>query len=440
MTKVSERGRERGLEKELKTPKEKVQELQRKLYLKAKSEPKFRFYALYDRVYQFYVLLRAWEKVKENKGAPGIDKQTIEEVEKEGLVNFIKGIQRELREGKYKPEPVRRVYIPKADGNKRPLGIPTIKDRVVQMAAKLIVEPIFEADFEDVSYGYRPKRSGQDAVKEIWKYMNWGYDKVVDGDIKDCFGTIPHRELLDMIATRVVDGKMLKLIKMFLKAGVMEKELLDVDDKGTPQGGVISPLLANIYLDKIDKGWKPYSNFWRIVRYADDFVILAKYGVKEAYGRVKEIITKLKLKVNTDKTRIVDTTRESFDFLGYTIRKANSRKNGKLVTYAYPSRKLENRIREKIKHVTNKRKPVKAEVIVAELNRVLRGWVNYFRMGNSRKSFDEIRWYAENRIRKFMRYRRNKSGYGYGEYPSKFIYGKLGLYNDYQLCFERRKL
>jgi len=428
------------LEEELKTPKEKVQELQRKLYLKAKSEPKFRFYALYDRVYQFYVLLRAWEKVKENKGAPGVDKQTIEEVEKEGLVNFIKSIQRELREGKYKPEPVRRVYIPKADGSKRPLGIPTIKDRVVQMAAKLILEPIFEADFEDTSYGYRPKRSAQDAVKEIWKYMNWGYDKVVDGDIKDCFGTIPHRELLDMIATRVVDGKILKLIKMFLKAGVMEKESLDIDDKGTPQGGVISPLLANIYLDKIDKGWKPYSNFWRIVRYADDFVIMAKYGVKEAYGRVKEIITGLKLNMNTDKTRIVDTTKASFDFLGYTIRKANSRKNGRLVTYVYPSRKSENKIREKIKYVTNKRKPVKAEEIVAELNRVIRGWVNYFRMGNSRKSFDEISWYAENRIRKFMRYRRNKAGYGYGEYPSKFIYGKLGLYNDYQLCFERRKL
>lgn len=417
----------------LKTPAKKVQELQRKLYLRAKSAPKIRFHALYDRVYQFYVLLRAWEKVKENKGAPGIDNQTIEDVEKEGLVNFIKGIQRELREGTYKPQPVRRVYIPKADGSKRPIGIPTVKDRVVQMAAKMMIEPIFEADFESTSYGYRPKRSGQQAVQEVRKLMNWGYDQVIDGDLKDCFGSIPHRELMAMVATRIIDGKMLRLIKLFLEAGVMEEGAIETDDHGTPQGGVISPLLANIYLDKIDKGWKPYSRFARIVRYADDFVILTKYRVEDAYKRMKEQILELKLTLSENKTEIVNTREGSFNFLGFTFRKAKNRKS-KLVTYCYPSQKSENKIREKIRQVTDKRKPVKATEVVKDLNSVLRGWVNYFRIGNSTKNFGRIEWYAMQRIRKFIRYRGQRSGYGYKQYPIEFLYGKLGLYHDYSLC------
>jgi len=436
LIKVSKGERDRSLG-DLTTSEDKVRELQRKLYLKAKSEPKFRFYALYDRVYRPDVLMRAWEKVKENKGAPGTDNQTLKEVEEHGVDNFITSIHEDLKKGVYKPQPVRRVYIPKADGTERPLGIPTVKDRVVQMALKIIIEPIFEADFEDNSYGYRPKRSAQDAVQEIRKFMNWGYDQVIDGDIENCFGTIPHSELLDMVATRIVDGKVLKLIKMILKVGVMAEEIKR-DDKGTPQGGVISPLLANIYLDKIDKGWKPYNTYSRLVRYADDFVIITKYRVKEKYERMKGMIEGLKLKLKEEKTRVIDTKKESFDFLGYTIRKARNSKN-KYVTYVYPTRKSETRIREKITRVTNKKRPMKVGEMVKELNAVLRGWVNYYRIGNSTKSFERIQWHAENRVRKFARHRRHETGYGFKEYSVEYLYKTLGLYDDYRLNIKGTK-
>lgn len=431
MIKVFGEGMDRRLAEGLKTSVDKVQELQRKLYLRAKSEPKFRFYAVYDKVYRLDVLRKSWEKVRENKGSPGVDGQTYKEVEEQGVEGFINVISEELKRETYKPQPVRRVYIPKADGTDRPLGIPTIKDRVAQMALKIIIEPIFEADFEDNSYGYRPKRSAQEAVQEIRKFMNWGYDQVIDADIKDCFGTIPHRELLDMIGTRIVDGKILRLIKMILEAGVMEEEIKR-DDKGTPQGGVISPLLANIYLDKIDKGWKPYNTFSRLVRYADDFVIITKYRVKEKFERIKAIIEGLKLKMKEEKTKVIDTTKGSFDFLGYTIRKAKNRRN-KYVTYIYPTKKSENRAREKTRQVTSSRKPLKVEDIIKPLNSVIRGWANYYRIGNSTKSFNRISWYAENRIRKFMRRRGQETGYGYKKYPVEYLYEKLGLYKNYKL-------
>jgi len=368
--------RDSRLETNLTTTVDKVRELQRKLYLKAKSERNFRFYALYDKVYRLDVLTEAWERVRKNKGAPWIDKETIEEIEHQGVTEFINGIQDELKKCTYRPTPVRRVYIPKPDCSKRPLGIPTVKDRVVQMALKIVIEPIFEADFEDNSYGYRPKRSVHQAVEEIRKYMNYGYDKVIDGDLKDCFGSIPHRELLDIVATRIIDRRILKLIKMFLKAGVMVDCSIQIDDKGTPQGGVISPLLANIYLDKLDKGWKPYSKFSRIIRYADDFVILTKYKTVELYERLKDIIDELKLNLNTEKTQVIDGIGNTFSFLGFTFKKARSRK-GKLVTYFWPSHKATIKIMEKIRKVTNKRRPVKEADIISEVNAIIRGWVNH---------------------------------------------------------------
>jgi len=253
---------------------DKVQELQRKLYLKAKSQLNFRFYALYDKIYRKDVLISAWQKVKANHGSLGIDGVTIKDIEEEGVGVFLKGIQEELRGREYRLSPARRVYIPKPDGRLRPLSIPTVKDRVVQMALKLVIEPIFEADFEDNSYGYRPRKSAQQAALEVRKFLNYGLTKVIDADLEDCFGSIPHRQLLDMVARRIVDGKLLWIIKLFLKAGVMEEGRRKIDERGTPQGGVISPLLANIYLDQIDKGWKPLNKFARLIRYADDVLIL----------------------------------------------------------------------------------------------------------------------------------------------------------------------
>ena len=416
---------------------DKVQELQRKLYLKAKSQPDFRFYALYDKVYRKDVLVKAWQKVRANHGSPGIDGVTIKDIEEEGVGGFLKGIQEELGRKKYRPSPARRVYIPKPDGRQRPLSIPTIKDRVVQMALKLVIEPIFEADFEDNSYGYRPRKSAQQAALEVRKFLSWGLTKVIDADLEDCFGSIPHRHLVDIIARRIVDGKLLWLIKLFLKAGVMEQGQVKVDEKGTPQGGVISPLLANIYLDQIDKGWKPLNKFAHLIRYADDVLILTRYGTEKVFGRLQRLTASLKLRLNQKKTRIVDAEKESFDFLGYSFKRAPNRGKTKMATYFWPSQKAERSVKEKIRKITNPARPIKIEWIIKELNPVLRGWVNYFKIANSSKKFGKIRLYAAKKVRKFMRRRRGKSGYGYKEYPDDYLYNRLGLYRDYRLSWTK---
>jgi len=416
---------------------DKVQELQRKLYLKAKSQPDFRFYALYDKVYRKDVLVKAWQKVRANHGSPGIDGVTIKDIEEEGVGGFLKGIQEELGRKKYRPSPARRVYIPKPDGRQRPLSIPTIKDRVVQMALKLVIEPIFEAGFEDNSYGYRPRKSAQQAALEVRKFLSWGLTKVIDADLEDCFGSIPHRHLVDIIARRIVDGKLLWLIKLFLKAGVMEQGQVKVDEKGTPQGGVISPLLANIYLDQIDKGWKPLNKFAHLIRYADDVLILTRYGTEKVFGRFQRLTASLKLRLNQKKTRIVDAEKESFDFLGYSFKRAPNRGKTKMATYFWPSQKAERSVKEKIRKITNPARPIKIEWIIKELNPVLRGWVNYFKIANSSKKFGKIRLYAAKKVRKFMRRRRGKSGYGYKEYPNDYLYNRLGLYRDYRLSWTK---
>jgi len=416
---------------------DKVQELQRKLYLKAKSEANFRFYALYDKIYRMDFLKKAWQKVKANHGSSGIDGVTIKDIEEEGVDEFLEGMQEELKEREYRPAPARRVYIPKPDGKLRPLSIPTIKDRVVQMALKLVIEPIFEADFEDNSYGYRPKKSAQQAALEVRKYLNWGLTRVIDADLEDCFGSIPHRQLLDMIARRIVDGKVLWLIRLFLKAGAMEQGQIKIDEKGTPQGGVISPLLANIYLDQIDKGWKPLNKFARLIRYADDVVILTRYATDKVFGRFQQLTANLKLKLNQKKTRIVDTEKESFDFLGYSFKRALNRKRTKITAYFWPSHKAERAIREKIRKIANPARPIKVDRIIKELNPVIRGWVNYFKIANSSKKFGKIRLYAAKKVRKFMRRRRGKSGYGYKEYPDNYLYNRLGLYRDYRLSWTK---
>ena len=301
------------------------------------------------------------------------------------------------------------------------------------MALKLVIEPIFEADFEDNSYGYRPRKSAQQAALEVRKYLNYGLTRVIDADLEDCFGSIPHRQLLDMIARRIVDGKLLRLIKLFLKAGVMEEGRRKIDEAGTPQGGVVSPLLANIYLDQIDKGWKPLNKFARLIRYADDVLILTRYGTEKVFNRFQQLTIDLKLKLNLKKTRIVEAKKESFDFLGYSFRKALNPKKTKVVAYFWPSQKAERAIREKIRKITNPCRPIKVEEVIEQLNPAIRGWVNYFKIANSSKKFGKIRLYAAKKVRKFMRRRRGKSGYGYKNYPDDYLYNRLGLYRDYRL-------
>ncbi|MBE0479203.1 group II intron reverse transcriptase/maturase [Candidatus Aerophobetes bacterium] len=428
--------RDRRLDNNLTTT-DKVQELQRKLYLKAKSQSNFRFYALYDKIYRMDALRCAWQKVRANHGSPGIDGKTIKDIEDEGVDDFLERLQEKLRAKEYRPSPVRRVYIPKPDGRLRPLSIPTVKDRVVQMALKLVIEPVFEADFEDNSYGYRPGKSAQQAVKEVTKYLNYGLIKVIDADIENCFGSIPHKQLLEMIARRIVDGKVLHLIKLFLEVGVMEQTGIRINDTGTPQGGVISPLLANIYLDRIDKGWKPLNKFAPLIRYADDLVILTKYRADKALYYLQQLTTRWNLKLNLNKTRLIDAEKESFDFLGFSFKKTLNRKKTKRVAYFWPSKKAENSIREKIKKITNPHRPVKVEKIIEELNPVLRGWVNYFKIANSSKKFGKIRLYTANKVRKFIRRRKNKSGYGYKWYSDGYLYNGLGLHRDYRLSWTK---
>ena len=412
-----------------------VQELQRKLYLKAKSKPNFRFYALYDKIYRMDILWRAWLKVSANKGSAGVDGVSIEDIEKSGAEKFTDELQEELRTGAYRPTPARRVYIPKPDGRQRPLSIPTVKDRVVQMSLKMVIEPIFEADFEDNSYGYRPQRSAQQAVAEIRKYLNYGYTEIIDADIEDCFGSIPHRELLDMIAKRISDGKVLRLIKLFLKAGVMEQGIVKGDRTGTPQGGVVSPLFANIYLNQMDKGWKPLNKFARLIRYADDLVIMTRYQSDKLFLKLQSLITKLRLELNVQKSKIVKADEESFNFLGFSFKKAVNQGKTKKVAYLWPSQKAEKGIKEKVRKITNPARPIKVEQVIKELNPVIRGWVNYFRIGNSSIKFGKIRWYIANKVRKFMMRRKNKSGYGYKRYPDEYLYKKLGLYNNYRISW-----
>lgn len=415
-----------------------VQELQKKLYQKAKSNVKFRFYALYDKIYRTDVLRKAWAKVRANQGSSGIDGESIVDIERQGVENFLKGLQQELRTKMYQPQPARRVYIPKPDGTRRPLSIPTLKDRIVQTALKLVIEPIFEADFEDCSYGFRPNRSAQQAALEVRKYLNFGYKEVIETDIEDCFGSIPHKELLDMVAKRIVDGKILWLVKLFLKAGVMEDKDILRDDKGTPQGGVISPLLANIYLNKIDKGWKPMSNTARLIRYADDLVIITKYKADGYKIKLEQMINQMKLRLKAKKTRRVEVSNgQNFDFLGYTFVRGVSQKTKKMTTYYFPSAKSVNAIKIRVRQVADYRRPVKVERIVKDLQPVLRGWVNYFKIANSSRKFGKVKQYVAQRIRKFMRRQRQEVGYGYKQYPDAYLYQKLGLYNDYRVSWAK---
>jgi group II intron reverse transcriptase/maturase len=403
-------------------PVDKVRRLQRRLCGAAKRSPERRFHALYDHLSRSDVLGEAWKRVRSNKGAAGVDKQTIADIEQRGVEVFLEDIATELREGTYSARMVRRQYIPKADGKKRPLGIPTVRDRVVQMAAKLVLEPVYEADFKSTSYGFRPKRSATMALETLRKRGAKGGNHVLDADIKDYFGSIDHEKLLKLVAKRISDRRILKLLKKWLEAGVMEAGLVRHPTAGTPQGGVISPLLANIYLHVLDAAWqREGAQYGTLVRYADDFVVMCdtKWQVERAEARARRVLAWLGLELHPEKTRMVDLScgKHGFDFLGCHLRKRMSgpiwEKERRRVYFLQraPSMRSMKRVRQRVKELTGRKRSGVKDVrsIIHDLNPVLRGWGNYFRSGNAALRFNQIDSYVWRQLKGFMKKRKGRN-------------------------------
>ena len=395
---------------------ERVRDFQRKLYRKAKQEEGFRFYVLYDKVRMSHFLREAYKRCKANGGSAGADGITFEDVESYGVEKFFGEIIEELENKTYEPQPVLRVYIPKTNGKTRPLGIPVIKDRVVQMSVKLVIEPIFEADFEDSSYGFRPRRSAGDAVREIKERLREGKTEVFDADLSSYFDTIPHKELLRLIGMRISDKNVLHLIKMWLKAPVIEEGKRGGGKKnkiGTPQGGVISPLLANIYLHMLDKAVNRENGFFykygiTIIRYADDWVLMAKRIPREALDYLNRLLKKLKLRLNEDKSKIVKAEEESFDFLGHTISFSDDLFGRKHKKYwnIEPSKKSQKKVREKIGNYLKSNGHKAAEKVANELNAITRGWINYFTIRGvtyPNKAKRDLRYYLFNKLTRYYK-------------------------------------
>lgn len=416
---------------------ETVRELQRTLYRAAKADGDRRFHSLRDKLYRPDVLERAWELVKRNRGTYGVDEQSIEQIEAAGVEAFLAGVARELREGTYRAAPVRRVLIPKrGKRGKRPLSIPTVKDRVVQQACRLVCEPIFEASFLPNSFGFRPRRSAKDASVAIFRWLNFGCVHVVDADIADCFGSIDAKRLTRLVERRIADGYVLALIRAWLRAGVMTGDQVFRNAFGVPQGGPISPLLCNVYLHELDRTWveRGYERRGgldaKLIRYADDLLIVSSKPVGDRLrAQLASILGELGLSLSEEKTRVT-TAAEGFDFLGFRFQRSFSRKHGREVTYFFPPPEATKRARERVRSVlrTGQGKGLSLGEMVEQVNYGLRGWVSYYAHTHASQAFDKLQSYANRRLRRHLRRRRQKSGLGrYKEMPDRFLYEKLGL-------------
>lgn len=422
----------------LQTP-DKIRSLQRKLYRKAKEEPAFRFYILYDKVCREDILRHAYALARANAGAPGVDGVTFKQIEASGVEAWLVGLREDLVSKTYRPDPVRRVMIPKPGGGERPLGIPTIRDRVVQTAAKIVLEPVFEADFEDSAYGYRPRRSAIDAVKETHRLLCRGHTDIVDADLSKYFDTIPHADLLLSVGRRIVDRHVLWLIKLWLRAPVEER---DGDGNrrmsggkghkcGTPQGGVASPLLANIYMNRFLKHWRQTGRGEafraHVVSYADDFVILSRGHADEALAWTRAVMTKLGLTLNEAKTSVKDARREGFDFLGYTLGPRHLPNGGRWYLGASPSKKSVQRIKQKVGELLVPGNKGTWDEVRVRLNRVLRGWSAYFSHGALASAYEAVDQHVYDRTRHFLRQRHKVQGRGTDQFSRENVYGELGV-------------
>lgn len=426
--------------KSLATP-EKIRELQIKLYQKAKKEPGFRFYQLYDKVYRQDILEHAYRLAKANDGAPGPDGESFADIETGSREEWLNGLRKELHDKTYRAQPVRRKMIEKHGGGERPLGIPNIRDRVVQTAAKMILEPIWEADLEPNAYGYRPRRSAQDAVEKVQESLKAGYWDVVDADLSKYFDTIPHSELMQCVRRRIVDRQMLHLIKMWLTAPVEEKDektgkkrLTGGKDKdqGTPQGGVVSPGLANLYMNRMLKGFRQAKRGEqfraRIVNYADDFVILSRGKAAEALKWTQGVTERLGVTLNAVKTSIKDARQEQFDFLGYTYGPRWDPRTGQRYIGFGPSKKSVGKITEKVSELLDRRVGQSWEKVGEKLNAMLRGWKQYFNRGSTSKAYRAVDAHVEERVRHFLRKQHKVSSQGTRQFSREQVYGDCGVF------------
>ena len=425
---------------------ERVRELQEKLYFKAKQEREYKFYILYDKMYIGYMLEEAYRGVKAKDGSAGIDAQGFEQIEREGVEKFLKELGEDLRKKTYRPSPVKRVWIDKASGGKRPLGIPTIRDRVAQMVCKMIIEPIFEADFEDCSYGFRPNRSSKDAMKDIKEQLQGGKTEVFDADLSSYFDTIPHDKLRAVLQLRISDPRLLHLINLWLKAPVYEEGEFKGGKKqktGTPQGGVISPLLANIYLHLLDRIVNDTRKLFyrlgvKIVRYADDFILMGTRITQQVVKRVEGILDSMGLKLNEGKTRKVDAQQKTFNFLGFTVRYDKDIKGGnKRYWNIVPSEKAGKRIREKIKVFLHKNGHSKPARIVEELNGMIRGWLNYYDIpGVSYPAMSKrrLRHYLQESLIRFYNRKSQRRSRLHGHQALESLVYKYGLIDPTKYC------